>query len=108
ASVRESTQPGAPQTEGCAALRQAWLALFPLVVVLRCFLHGWLAIRSRGKLAEGFETLCEKVGNPFHAFCRRSFAQRLRRLGEWATEHLRAAWVLDQVKKWCGRAREYG
>jgi hypothetical protein len=106
--VRTDYQPRTLNTDGWAATRQAWLALFPLVVVLRCFLHGWLAIRSRGKLAEGFETLCEKVWNAYHAFCRRSFAQRLRRLWEWATEHLRAAWVLDQVKKLCGRAREYG
>src|SRR6185436_11549104 len=56
-------QPGyAPATvsaDGWAATHQAWAALFPLVVVLRCFLHGWLAIRSRGKLADGFAALSE-------------------------------------------------
>jgi integrase/recombinase XerD len=29
--------------------RAAWLTLFPLIAVLRCFLHGWLKIRQRGK-----------------------------------------------------------
>jgi hypothetical protein len=106
--VRKDYRPKTLNTDGWAATRQAWLALFPLVVVLRCFLHGWLAIRSRGKLNEGFGTLSEKVWNAYHALSRGSFAQRLRRLWEWAQEHLRAAWVLDQVKKLCGRAREYG
>jgi len=101
-------QPRTVNTDGWAATRQAWLGLFSLVVVLRCFLHGWLAIRSRGKLSEGFETLSEKVWDAYHATDRRSFAQRLRRLWEWAKGQVGTAWVLEQVKKLCGRGREYG
>ena len=37
-----------------------------------------------------------------------SFAQRLRRLGEWASQHVQAAYVREQVRKLCGRGREYG
>jgi hypothetical protein len=84
----EDAQPGyRPRTvsvDGWAATRQAWLALYPLVVLLRCFLHGWLAIRSRGKLSEAFAGLSGKVWEAFHAPNRTSFAQRLRRLREWA------------------------
>jgi len=101
-------QPTTVNTDGWASTRQAWLNLFSRVVILRCFLHGWLAIRSRGKLSAGFETLSEKVWNAYHATDRRSFAQRIRRLWEWSQEHVSAAWVLEQVKKLCGRAREYG
>jgi hypothetical protein len=106
--VQKDYQPQTVNTDGWAATRQAWLGLFPAVVVLRCFLHGWLAIRSRGKLAEGFRELSGKVWEAFHALTRRSFAQRLRRVWEWAQRHLSAAWVVEQVKKLCGRAREYG
>ena len=77
-------RPKTVNTDGWAATRQAWAALFSVVVVLRCFLHGWLAIRSRGKLAEGFQELSGKVWEAYHALTRRSFAQRLRRLWEWA------------------------
>src|SRR5262249_29568862 len=61
----QDVQPGyAPVTvsaDGWASTHQAWLGLFPLVVLLRCFLHGWLNIRSRGKLSEAFVELSGKV-----------------------------------------------
>ena len=44
----------------------------------------------------------------YHAENRRSIAQRLRRLWEWAKEQVKTAWVLEQVKKLCGRSWEYG
>jgi hypothetical protein len=102
----------APQTvnlDGWAATRQAWRALFPLVIILRCFLHGWLSIRDRAKhLGELFRSLGEKVWHAYHAPDRRRFAQRLRRLRQWAERQVAAAWVLEQVRKLCGRAQEYG
>lgn len=108
----ENVQPGyQPQTvsvDGWAATRQAWQTLFPLVVLLRCFLHGWLNIRSRGKLCAAFAALSERVWDAYHALNRRSFAQRLRRLWEWSQQNVPTAWVLEQVKKLCGRAKEYG
>jgi len=108
-NVRADYRPQTVNTDGWAATRQAWQALFPLVVVLRCFLHGWLNIRARAKhLKDVFAAVSEKVWHAYHAPDRRSFAQRLRRLGEWAGRQVKAAWVLDQVRKLCGRAREYG
>jgi hypothetical protein len=108
----QDIQPGyRPQTvsvDGWAATWQAWQALFPLVVLLRCFLHGWLAIRSRGKLDETFAELSGKVWEAYRAPDRKSFGQRLRRLGEWARRHVEGSWVLAQVQKLCGRSQEYG
>jgi hypothetical protein len=105
-------QPGyAPVTvsvDGWASTHQAWLLLFPLVALLRCFLHGWLNIRSRGKLSEAFVELSGKVWQAFHAPDRRTFAQRLRRLLEWARGQSLSSWLLEQVEKLCGRAKEYG
>jgi hypothetical protein len=108
-NVRADYQPQTVNTDGWAATRQAWQALFPLVVILRCFLHGWLNIRARAKhLKELFGAVSEKVWHAYQASDRRSFAQRLRRLGEWAGREVKAAWVLEQVRKLCRRAREYG
>jgi hypothetical protein len=107
--VQPGYRPQTVNTDGWAATRQAWQALFPLMVVLRCFLHGWLSIRDRAKhLGELFGALAEKVWHAYHALDRRRFAQRLRRLGEWAGRQVTAAWVLEQVQKLCGRAKEYG
>ncbi len=92
-------------TEG---INLAWLALLPLVIVLRCFLHGWLSIRDRAKHLGGvFRTLGDKVWDAYRAENRRCLAQRLRRLRNWAKQHLTGP-VLDQVLKFCGRGRLCG
>jgi hypothetical protein len=60
--VQAAYAPATVNTDGWAATQQAWRALFPLVVILRCFLHGWLSIRDRAKhLGELFRALGEKV-----------------------------------------------
>ena len=104
--ARPGYQPETVNTDGWAATRQAWLWLFPLVAVLRCFLHGWLNVRSRGKLNDSFGEVSEKVWHAYHADDRRGFAQRLRRLWEWASGRL-TGWLLGQVQKLCGRSKEY-
>ncbi len=108
----EDVKPGyAPSTvnaDGWAATWQAWLSLFPLVAVIRCYLHGWLNVRSRGKLNGWFRELSAKIWHAYHALTRRSFAQRLRRLWEWARGRGLGPWLLEQVGKLCGRAKEYG
>ena len=107
--VQADYRPRTVNTDGWAATRQAWRALFPLVVILRCFLHGWLNIRDRAKhLGELFRALGEKVWEAYRAPDRRGFAQRLRRLREWAGQHLKPGVVREQVQKLCGRAQEYG
>ena len=106
--VEPDYRPRTVNTDGWAATQQAWLALWPLVALIRCFLHGWLNVRSRGKLSEAFEELSARVWRAFRALTRGSFAQRLRRLWQWAQAKLTGAWLLGQVTKLCGRAREYG
>jgi hypothetical protein len=107
-NVQEDYQPKTVSVDGWASTHQAWRALFSVVVLLRCFLHGWLNIRSRGKLSEAFQELSAKVWEAYQAPDRRSFAQRLRRLLEWARGQSLSAWLLEQVEKLCGRSREYG
>src|SRR5262249_25741346 len=67
-------QPQTVSVDGWAATAQAWRALFPLVVLLRCFLHGWLAIRSRGKLSAAFVEVSGEGWQAFPAPGRRRFA----------------------------------
>lgn len=107
-NVRQDYQPETVSVDGWASTRQALQTLFPLAVLLRCFLHGWLNIRSRGKLSESFAELSKKVWEAFHAPDRRSFAQRMRRLWEWSRTQNLSEWLLDQVKKLCSRSKEYG
>jgi hypothetical protein len=107
-NVQPSYTPKTVNTDGWAATQAAWRALFPLMVILRCFLHGWLSVRERAKhLGELFHSLGDRVWDAYRASTRQSFAQRLRRLKEWANKTLRGV-VLEQVLKLCGRSREYG
>jgi hypothetical protein len=107
----QDVQPGyAPRTvsvDGWASTHQAWAWLFPLAALLRCFLHGWLNVRSRGKLSDAFAALSERVWHAYHAPTRRGFAQRMRRLWEWARASVSGAWLLEQIQKMCGRSKEY-
>ncbi len=107
-NVEAGYEPETVSVDGWASTHLAWLKLFPLVVLLRCFLHGWLNIRSRGKLSDVFAELSAKVWAAYHAANRRSFAQRMRRLWQWAQEQPMSAWLLEQVEKMCCRAAEYG
>lgn len=105
--VQTEYQPQTVNVDGWAATQQAWKVLFPLVVLLRCFLHGWLSIRARGKLNEAFPELSGKVWRAYHAPDRRCFSQRLRRLWEWAQQAPLSTWVLEKVERLCSRASEY-
>jgi hypothetical protein len=104
--VEPAYAPRTVNSDGWQATRLAWQALFPLVVVLRCFLHAWLSIRDGCKKHPQFATLSEKVWHAFRAVERRTFAQRLRRLREWAQRTLSGE-ILERTLRLCGRAREY-
>jgi hypothetical protein len=105
--VEPGYSPGTVNTDGWAATRLAWLGLFPLVAVLRCFLHGWLSIRDGCKKHPLFAALSEKVWHAYRAEDRRTFAQRLRRLREWAEQALSGD-ILDKALRLCKRGGEYG
>ena len=72
--------PKTVSTDGWKGTQAAWKMLFTKVVILLCFLHGWLKIRDRAKhLKEVFAEVSRRVWDTYHAPDRRSFAQRLRR-----------------------------
>jgi hypothetical protein len=107
-NVNPQYTPKTVNTDGWAATQLAWRALFSLVVILRCFLHGWLSVRERAKhLGDVFRSVGDKIWDAYRAETRRSFAQRLRRLRDWAQGQLRGV-VLQQVLRLCGRGRQYG
>ena len=95
--------PKTVSTDGWQATAAAWMALFPMIVILRCFLHGWLKIRQRGKhLGQKFLELSEKVWHAYHAPDRRQFSDRLEGLKNWASDCLSGILltkVLDLYKK---------
>lgn len=104
--VEPGYSPRSVSADGWAATHLAWMALFPLVCVLRCFLHGWLGIRDRCKKDKDFNAAGDRVWEAYEAPDRRSFGQRLRRLREWATKTLSGI-LKEKVLTMCGRKADY-
>ena len=105
--VTPSYAPKTISTDGWKGTQAAWKALFPRVVILLCFLHGWLKIRDRAKhLKDLFAEVSRRVWEAYHAPHRRGFGQRLRRLREWAGGHLSGV-VLENVVDLCRKGRRF-
>jgi hypothetical protein len=108
--ARDVTPNYAPETvstDGWKGTQAAWKALLKGVVILLCFLHGWLKIRDRAKhLKELFSDVSRRVWEAYHAPDRRGFGQRLRRLREWAVAHLSGV-VLENVLDLCRKGRRF-
>jgi hypothetical protein len=70
-------------TDGFAPTRDAWRQLFPRLTLVLCFLHAILKLteRCRGTLRR---QVLDRAWGVYHAVTKAQFAQRLRRLAEWA------------------------
>lgn len=77
-------------TDGWAATQGAWKRWFPSITIIRCFLPAFLKIRDRATpaLAGGFAPVSQQVWGAYRAPGKAAFAQRLRRLREWAERTL--------------------
>ena len=77
--------PKTVSTDGWKGTQAAWKVLFTKVVILLCFLHGWLKIRDRAKrLKEVFAEVSRRVWDTYqrpaagvlHNACARSASGR--------------------------------
>ena len=82
--------PETVNTDGWQPTQGAWKALFHHVTLILCFLHAFLKIRDRTTkaLGEVGQAAHKRVWEAYHAPSKRAFAQRLRRLKEWAENAL--------------------
>jgi hypothetical protein len=102
--VAPNYEPKTVNTDGWKGTIAAWRSLFVTIVTLRCFLHGWLKIRDRGKHLACFLDLGKRVWQAYHALDRATFRRRLRALRKWSMKHLSPGIVLDEVLDLCGKA----
>ena len=89
-AVEADYAPETINTDGWPATQNAWKALFNQITVILCFLHAFIKIRERAKKAFGErgQEVQRRVWEAYHAPGKRAFAQRLRRLREWAADAL--------------------
>jgi hypothetical protein len=104
-SVDPNYAPYTVNTDGWAATQNAWKHLFLSINVIQCFLHAFIKIRSRATkaLQASFAEASEKVWDAYKATNKASFAQRLRRLKEWASEQIPESPMKDNVLNLCSK-----
>jgi len=86
-TVFPTYRPRSVCTDGFQATRDAWRQLVPQLVLVLCFLHSILKLteRCRGPLRR---QVLDRAWAVYHAVTKAQFAQRLRRLAEWARTSL--------------------
>jgi hypothetical protein len=81
-------RPQTVNTDGWRQTRLAWLALFPAIMVIRCFLHAFLRIRDRCKHSPHFRRLQYLFWQIYRARSYATYWQRFRAFLEFAAAHL--------------------
>ena len=104
-------QPKTVNTDGWAATSKAWLALFPTITVLLCFLHAFIKIRSRCKrLGDLYDQIKHQVWTIYRASDRKEFKAEIANLQQWVqTHHTKLTdYAINAIDKLCQRADQYG
>ncbi len=101
--------PATVNTDGWQATQNAWKALFTRITVILCFLHAWIKIRDRAKKAFGTlgQDVQKRVWEAYRATSKRAFAQRLRRLREWASDVLPESDMKKNTLDLCDKRDEF-
>ena len=101
----------APQTvntDGGRATQKAWRNLFPLIVILECFLHAWLKIRERcsKQWQTHFPEIQRQVWAVYQAKDAPSLRQRAAELLTWAQATLSGT-ALEAIQKLCANTARF-
>lgn len=100
-------QPETVNTDGWEATQKAWRHLFPLIIIIECFLHAFIKIRERGKhLKETFRQLSQRVWEVYHSVDAASFRRQAKELLTWA-ENNTTGYVLEAVRKLCAKVDRF-
>jgi hypothetical protein len=100
--------PETVNTDGWPATQNAWKALCNQMTGILCFLHAFLKIRDRAKKAFGEwgHAVQKRVWDAYRATRKRAFAQRLRRLREWASNVLPESEMQQKTLDLCDKRNE--
>jgi hypothetical protein len=106
-ALKAEYAPETVNTDGWAATQRAWLSLFPMVILIECFLHAFIKIRERGKhLKEIFTQLSQQVWEVYRATDAASFRSKAEALRLWAEKNT-TGYVLEAVRKLCAKTDRF-
>ena len=105
-TVKANYAPETVNTDGWSATQRAWLNLFPLVVLIECFLHAFIKIRERGKHLKVSLILSQQVWDVYRAADVSAFRLKATGLQLWAEQHT-TGYVLEAVRKLCAKTERF-
>jgi hypothetical protein len=106
-AVKPDYAPETVNTDGWGATQKAWLSLFPLIIIIECFLHAYIKIRERGRhLKEVFSQLSQHVWDVYRATDAVSFRSQAEELRLWAEKNT-TGYVLEAALKLCAKADRF-
>jgi hypothetical protein len=90
--------PETVNTDGWEHTQAAWQQIFPRIAIILCFLHSVLSIQKRCRKNEGlWKKLTGRLWHLYKAPSKRHFAQRLRRLRDWAKAKVKQPSILKKL-----------
>ncbi len=104
-SIKADYTPKTVNTDEWTTTQNAWQHWFPNITVILCFLHAFIKIRDRATnaLADSFNEAASQVWEAYKATTKASFSQRIRRLGEWAEEHVPDSAMKTNILNLCAK-----
>ena len=102
--VEPEYAPETVSTDGWAATRNAFQALFPLITVVLCFLHGFLKIRDRCCKAH---ELHRRVWDVYHAATAEEFRRLMGAFQQWCATQTWTAPVREMLAKLWNKTESY-
>jgi len=106
-ALKAGYAPETVNTDGLYATQRAWLTLFPMIIIIECFLHAFIKVRDRAKhLKETFRQLSQQVWNVYHAADAAAFRLQAEALRVWAQQHT-TGYVLEAVQKLCAKTERF-
>jgi hypothetical protein len=101
-------EPETVNTDGWTSTQLALKQLFPTVVVILCFLHSFINIRSCCKnMKEHFSEICKRVWDVYHSPNKHEFITKIGELGIWASKTIPIGTGLNAIKKLCSKSDEF-
>lgn len=109
----ENCMPGYnPQSinlDGWKATNAAWKKLFPAIILILCYLHGFLKVRDIAKgLKDKYHSICDEIWNVYRQESKEAFMAAIINLKAWSAEHLKGnERVIQKIEELCSKVDRF-
>ena len=96
--------PKTVNTDGWQATQNAWLALFPAITIIQCFLHAFIKIRacSKKRMKALYPAIPQQVWDIYHASTPADFRQQIADFLAWSRQSVSGT-ALEAIEKLCAK-----